>query len=227
MSWGEVYKINNNMNGALNEQIRDLSYKSIRVITAPGDYTPEKTGLYKVICVGAGGRGNGMGRNDGKTYGCGGGGGGVAIKTLRLLKSKTYPVSFDTSTSFTYDGNVINATNGKAPEQYYLAGVGGTASGGDENYAGTNGVVTEADSTFPRGGSVGVYIGELYRTLSGAVAVGQKSPQSCMYTYGDSLLSYGGGGTGAGYYEDSNNYGEINLNGLPGAVIIIPLEMEE
>jgi hypothetical protein len=41
------------------------------------------------------------------------------------------------------------------------------------------------------------------------------------------LLGYGGGGTGAGYYNSSSSYGGTAISGLPGAVIIIPLEMEE
>ena len=48
MSWGEVFKINKNMKRALNEQLRDLKFQEVKIITSTGTYTPTKTGLYKV-----------------------------------------------------------------------------------------------------------------------------------------------------------------------------------
>ena len=57
MSWGEVGRLNNNFKKPLNEQMRDMQYKPLRIITSTTTYKPEKTGLYKIICVGAGGDG--------------------------------------------------------------------------------------------------------------------------------------------------------------------------
>lgn len=223
MSWGEVYKINNNMKRAINEQLRDMTCRPIRVITTTGTYTPERTGLYKVICVGEGGKGSHRESSNGYSGGGGGGGGGVAIKTLRLSNTTNYNIEISTSVSFTHDGNVMTANKGGNASSA-SGGSGGTASGGDENYTGANGGSTEDEYNFPIGGSVGVHIGELSKTITGSAMV---DTNTCMYTYGSSLLGYGGGGTGAGYWRTTSAYGGTDIYGLPGAVIIIPLEMEE
>ena len=230
MSWGEVFKINSNMKRPINEQLRDMKFQPIRVITTTNPYVPEKNGIYKVICVGAGGNG---GYTNGYSYtaGAGGGGGGVAIKTMRLSKSTTYNVTINTSstsfkdTSITLTANCGNAASGSTP------GTGGTATGGDSNYTGQTGGKYEEGYAFPQGGSVGVYISDLYREIQGTATVGEDiqgyTKESCAYTYGGSLLSYGGGGTGAGFFNYSESHGGTTIKGLPGAVIVIPLEMEE
>lgn len=227
MSWGEVLKINKNMRRSIDEQLQDIKYNPIRVITATGNYVPEKTGLYKVICVGKGGAGASYSSG---TYGyaMSGGAGGVALSTLRLVAGTSYAITVSTTASF---GNLLTATSGaSAVSNKTSGGTGGTASGGDYNFPGGNGVDVDVDSGgIANGASVGVLITELVR----------KHPQYCanMETnlwYGDSVLNYGAAGPA---YSQKYTTTEDNMyvtrtrgKGYPGlsaAVIIIPIEMEE
>lgn len=217
MSWGEVFKINKNMKRSLDEQLRDMKFQPIRVITATGTYTPEKTGLYKVICVGAGGKGVVV--ESGGSYMGGGGGGGVAIKTLRLVKSTSYNITIGTTASFS---NTLTATAGSSPmvvSGVETPGKGGTATGGDNNFTGESGefYVNDYANYTCRGGSVGVMISDLSRHHFSYNSNGM------LHTMGDSLLEYGGGGAAS---KSAGNIVGVS-NGHPAAVIIIPLEMEE
>ena len=231
MSWAEVFKINSNMNKPINEQIRESVYKSIRVIKSTSTFVPEKTGIYKIICVGAGGDGDYKGANM-ASMGISGAGGGVAVKTLQLSKTSSYDISIGDASSFKVSENYsIVATNGNNGSSINEIR-GGTASGGDENYTGTNGTTVSAGNSFPLAGSVGIFIGELYREQTGTVMLGSSlsktdSLKSCVYNCGGSLLGLGGGGTGAGFYTDDGYSGGVKIKGMPGGVIIIPLEMEE
>ena len=140
MSWSEVFKINKNMKRALDEQMRDAIALPMRIITTSTTYTPEKTGIYKVICVGAGGKSGGAtGSSMSGVYGDSGGGGGVAIKTLKLLSSESYNITVGSSASFS---NILTATSGGNGAKN-SPGSGGTATGGDYNFSGGNG---KADS---------------------------------------------------------------------------------
>lgn len=228
MSWGETYKINSNMKKPLNEQLRDLKFQPVRIITTTGTYTPEKNGIYKVICVGAGGNGAAYCR-DNNYRAASGGGGGVAIKTLNLLKSSTYNVTVGTTASFSYGSNSLSATagsNAAAGSGSASVGTGGTASGGDYNYTGTNGNKDESNRAIIQPGSVGVCISDLFCSKSAWVTVAGGSWE---LKYGDSILGYGGSGNGfVCYYSTvAAEQGSSITNGLPAAVIIIPLEMEE
>ena len=230
MSWAEIFKINTNMKRPLNEQLRDMNFRPMRIITSTGTYTPEKTGKYMVICVGAGGDGIGK-ATSASQYGCSGGGGGVAIKTLTLSKSTAYNVTVGTTASFTFNAStIITATSGSSGSSS-AGGTGGTASGGDSNYAGTSGSTTTSWYKAPTGGSVGVAISELtcspapvFTTLT-RKDTGVSTPVTLQY--GDSILYYGGGGTGAHFYNGSSDSQTFNTTGKPAAVIIVPLEMEE
>ena len=113
MSWAEVFKINKNMKRALNEQIRDLKCNPMRVITTTQSFTPEKTGLYKVICVGAGADSYGNTTSySSDMIAEAGSGGGVALKTIKLYSSKSYNVTVSTTASFAYDSTALTATPG-------------------------------------------------------------------------------------------------------------------
>lgn len=219
MSWAEVFKINSNMKKPLNEQLRNTICLPMKVITSSTTYKPEKTGLYKVICVGAGGGagGDSVSNSNDLSKAKGGGGGGVAIKTLRLLSSTTYNVTVSTTASFSTE---LSATAGQASSS------GGTASGGDSNYPGNAGSAFGTTlKTGITGGSVGVAIAELTRTHS--ITYTDFSSYITDLRYGDSILGYGGGAPTLVYLNSSSKYVSLTRTGQPAAVIIIPLEMEE
>ena len=227
MSWSQVFKINKNMKRALNEQIRDLKCTPIRVITTTGTYTPEKTGLYKIICVGAGGTGSCTDTSESSAnnvYASSGGGGGVAIITQHLLSSQSYSVTVSTTASFS---NIVSATGGESKS---ISGVGGTASGGDYNFAGVRGTGSAGGVDVGRnGGGVGVYLTELSRDSVFVKYFTALSP-SVSLKYGQNILGFGGGGPATVYKTGttgSPSYEGNCVPGLPAAVIIIPLEMEE
>ena len=218
MSWAEVMKINDNVKKPLNQQIREARFLPLRIITATGTYTPEKTGVYKVICVGAGGSSS----NSSANYRTGGGGGGgVAIKTLKLLSTTSYNVTVGTTASFAYDATAITATGGaNGSTTNYTGGTGGTGSGGDYNYTGEKASYSTTSGTIVQGGSLGVFISELSVVKSTTVYYKEEVRN---VQYGTSLLGYGGG---ASAVDGTSEY-VVTMSGLPAAVIIIPLEMEE
>lgn len=232
MSWGEVFKINSNMKKPINEQLRDQKYNPIRVITATGTYTPEKTGTYKVICVGKGGDGAADNSSSPNNYrAAAGGGGGVAVRTMRLSRGTSYSVTVSTTASFADGSTIVTATGGGSA----TSRGGGTASGGDSNYSGTAGGYTSSEFQSTTPGSVGVEISGLSNTPAPVVAtLIDTNTASITYgtyvvslPYGRSLLEYGGGGNAAAFYTSSTVHGKITSAGRPAAVIIVPLEMEE
>lgn len=211
MSWGEVFKINSNLKKPLNEQLRDMTFQPVRVITETGTYTPEKSGLYKVICVGAGYNGEVVG----SSHIAGGGGGGVAIKTLELNASTSYNVTVNGQASF---NAILTATAGVRHDSDDIS-KGGTASGGDFNFTGEAGAKTSyRANTSNRGGSVGVVISGLNRQHSFTHSNG------LFHVDGDCILNYGGGGSASAVSDTSST--RHSTDGHPAAVIIIPLEME-
>ena len=238
MSWGEVFKINKNMKRALNEQLRDLKFQEVKIITSTGTYTPTKTGLYKVICVGAGGSGDvyteynyegGMGTASG-------GGGGVAISTLNLSSSGIYNVTVSGTASFAYSDEIIlTATAGGSGyasnnEADSYGGSGGTASGCDNNYTGTDGDKTGSADTIPLAGVVSVYISDFSYTLAPMNTYTKSYPYAFYLDYGACLLGYGGGGTGVSTKTTTSSpyyYHGKKSTGRPAAIIIVPLELEE
>lgn len=232
MSWAEVFKINKNMKKALNEQLQDMKFQPVRIITATSTYKPEKTGLYKIICVGAGGNGYYTAVGSGSAHGsASGGGGGVAIKTMTLLSSTNYSVTIGTTASFAYSGGAISATAGGTPTAVgsHHSGVyqaaGGTASGGDYNFTGEKGSYTGGgvEYTTPKPGSVGVAISDLSKVaFRDAITLNERV---ISLPYGDSIWGYGGGASAIVSWSDGID-GRIGL-GQPAAVIIVPIEMEE
>ena len=230
MSWMEVFKINNNIRKPLNSLIVDSTYNPIRVVTVSTTYIPERSGLYRVICVGAGG--DSIVKTSGSyAYCSGGGGGGVAIKDLYLTKSSSYNITVSTTASF---ANQLTATAGATPTINTSTGAwgyptGGTATGGDKNYTGQQGVYeritrTDAGASFD-GGSVGVDIADLTRQRISNDTRGNQ------LTYGRSILNYGGGAPASdtSYVNSEGSAVKRTFTnfGLPAAVIIIPIEMED
>lgn len=232
MSWAEVYKVNSNMKKSINEQLRDMKYQAMRIITTTSTYTPEKSGWYKIICVGKGGDGAADKTSSPNNYrGAAGGGGGVAIKTMQLSSAVSYNVTVSTTASFAAGSNIITATGGGST----TSRTGGTASGGDYNFPGTAGGSTSTEFQCAMPGSVGVELGGLSNTPAPNIGtlVDNMSASATAGThvislpFGRCVLEYGGGGNGAAYYSNTANSDTIVTSGRPAAVIIIPLEMEE
>lgn len=161
-------------------------------------------------------------------YCSGGGGGGVAIKDMYLTKASSYNITVSTTASF---ADQLTATAGVKAVVNSTSGVwttlptGGTATGGDKNYNGQDGVRGQVvDGSFA-GGSVGVDIADLTRQNISNDTGGNT------LAYGRSILNYGGGAPASTServdYEGDKNDENFTRFGLAAAVIIIPIEMED
>jgi hypothetical protein len=204
----------------MSTQMRDSRFLPMRIITSTTTFTPEKNGTYKIICVGAGGNGDYYSKTVAS-----GGGGGVAIKTLPLSKSSTYNITVGTTASFSYGSNSITATAGGSADAGDREGWdGGTASGGDYNFVGTSGDYEYDESGIcPPPGSTGVFLSELSESKTTNVTV---LGTTFIVPYGNSILGYGGSGNAVYNYASSSSSAAAKTNGMPAAVIIIPLELE-
>ena len=197
-------------------QMRDSKIVPMKIITASTTYKPEKTGTYMIICVGEGGDGKFVVSN---MRGLGGSAGGVAIKTMRLLSTTSYNVTVEGTSSF---GTILSATAGGNS-----GGDGGTGTGGDTNYTGEIG---ESQETYTmdkptRAGSVGIAVVGMNYHLNTMGCF----DDGVIFTmpYGGNILGYGGGGSAIAHRTtvEKDDVG-FQQSGLPGAVIIIPIEME-
>ena len=220
MSWAVMCKINSNVKKPLNEQLRNQAFNTLKVITSTGTYKPTKTGLYRVICVGAGGNGVYKGTSSDDCVSSGGGG-GVAIKDMVLYSTTSYNVTISTTASFngtlTATAGLTAVYNGTTVE---TVPSGGSASGGDYNFKGEQGFSRTRTNEPVRGGSVQCVIPELNKSIMAADAMYNLLP------YGSSLLGYGGGGPAVAGHLDGKYNSDYCLTGLPAAIIIIPLETE-
>lgn len=192
-------------------RLEEMKFQPMRVITATTTFTPEKTGKYKVICVGKGGNGSSYA----SVTSVGGGAGGVSIKTLELSSATNYSITISTTASFS---NILSAVGG-GDASGTTVGTGGTASGGDYNYIGGSGEKVEVSHTSGKGGSVGVYISELTRSINTVIPNISTSNDVIIGWYGDSILKYGAGAPGS---MSMSGRGD-SVSGLPACVIIIPL----
>lgn len=216
MSWGEVFKINNNMKHAINEQLRDMKYNQLEILTTGTSYTPKKNGIYKIICVGAGYQGKSVDTLEPEVNS--GASGGVAIKTMELTK-KSYPISISSlsggEVTFNSTITVTGASDYTTP---------GTANGGDYNF---DGKTAPSNS---EGGSVGVYIPELMtRQYSALIGFPGGYARGSYGTQGYCICNLGGGGVkmscGAATGTVTRQYISIQPGGA--GIIIIPIEMYE
>lgn len=200
--------VNSNFNKPLNEQIRDNQWQGGYVFSETSNttisFTPDKSGYYKIIAIGAGGVGDGTRLADNDYRVCTGGSGGVAIKTMKLLSSQSYTISFTYGAANVSFNNILSATRGTDGDARNRdPGSGGTASGGDFNYNGISGQYI-GESASLTGPGVGVFIPGLSQRESGS---------------GNSIFGYGNGGSYS--YSDGSGYTG------PAAVLILPLELEE
>lgn len=212
MSWGEVSKINSNFNLALNEQARELAYAGSYLFTADTAFSPDKTGWYKIIVVGAAGKSRSVSNGNREV----GASGGVVIATRRLGSSASYAVTAGSgASSFTYSSDDV-MTAGRGGD--YDDGTGGTASGGDFCYAGKSGY-SSSTSSVCIGRDVGVFIPGLSVQNTGALS--DSDYGAALVNSGYGILGFGASAgasyrpTGAGPFKDT------------GCVLIIPLELEE
>lgn len=212
MSWGEVYKINSNMNLSLNEQIRQLAFSGAYLFTQSASFKPDKSGHYKVIVVGSGA---------GYAYNYLGGSGGVGISTLQLNRSASYTIEIDTDGNASFN-SAITATKGssKGSSSSSVAS-GGTSSGADFNYNGLDGAYYSlTKGSVYNGTDVGVFVPELSRCSTNTVSF---DGEPYTVSSGNGILTYGAGG-GYVYATSSNTYKQPSGG---ACVLIIPLELNE
>lgn len=212
MSWGEVFKINNNMNLTINEQIRQLAFAGAYLFTQSASFKPDRNGYYKVIAVGAGAK---------YSYGYLGGSGGTGISTIALDNSKSYPIVIDSDGNVTFNSQ-ITVTSGKSKgSSSSSVASGGTSSGADFNYAGLDGTYHNATkgSVF-NGTDTGVFIPELSKAISNTVSF---SGEAYTVNTGHGILGYGAGG-GYVFHASSDTYSQPSGG---ACVLIIPVELDK
>lgn len=210
MSWGEVYKINSNLNLSLNEQMRQLAFSGAYLFTQSASFKPDKSGYYKVIVVGGGAE---------YKYNYLGGSGGVGISTLQLDKSASYQIEIDTKGNAVFN-SLITATKGKSKGSTSSSvASGGTSSGADFNYSGLNGeYCSDTKGSVYNGTDVGVFVPELSRCSTNTVCF---DGEAYTVNSGNGILTYGASG---GYvYASSSDIYEQPPGGA--CVLIIPLEL--
>lgn len=217
MSWPEIKKaVNSNFNKPLNEKLIEFSFPQIYVFSNSTTFTPPKNGLYKIICIGAG--------NSPSQDTVSGAAGGVAIKTQELSSASSYSISIANGAVFN------NAIYGNGATQlssaYNYRCVGGTALGGDFNFAGGDGVYRyrPVDGTYDNGASVGVFL----HGISDKYAYTLKTPRDAddpVTLYGGhGILGFGSGEAYASIY--SNGYYVARSPHGNAGVIIIPLDLD-
>ena len=120
--WKELKKVvNSNFNKPLNEQLIDREFYEGQLITSSTTWTVPKTGIYKIICVGAG--------EDGSASYGGGASGGVVVEKARLTEGASYSITIGNNALFGTLCSAIGASNG--------TGGSGTVTNG-KVYAGQN-----------------------------------------------------------------------------------------
>lgn len=210
--------VNSNFNKPLNEQARELAYAGSYLFTANASFSPDKTGWYKIIVVGAAGKSRYLTSSELDI----GASGGVVIATRKLNSSDSYSITagaYSASTgggasSFTYGTDDV-MTAGKGGD--YGKGTGGTASGGDFCYAGKNGY-SSGSSVFT-GNDVGVFIPGLSIQNIGVITSTDEGTVMVYSGYG--ILGFG---ASPGVSSQPTGTGPSKAT---GCVLIIPLELEE
>ncbi len=169
------------------------SLESVQTFTSLGTWT-KPSGVSKVIIYVTGGGGNGgTSTGNGWTAGSGGGAGGTAIKFLDVssISSSTITVGSATGSSSWDDGtNTITGnagTNGTGSG--FPGGAGGTATGGDLNLTGGDGLNRIGNDVGGQGGSS--YWG-------GSDSYAQAGTPSAATTYGTGGSASSSGDTSGG-----------------------------
>lgn len=208
--------VNNNFDKPLNEQMRDLKYLGSYLFVNDTSFSPDKSGWYKIICVGKGGAT--QIDSEGVNYG---GSGGVAISTLNLISTESYKITISTQqhNASSFDEKIFAYGGG---DGYSSNGVGGVASGGQFNYNGLSG----SSATSSAGADVGVFIPELMKNkelITSSTLTGQTYSSTHSVSSGFGILGYGGGQGG----RKLSQYNSILSPISTGCVLIIPLELTE
>ena len=193
-----------------------LDLISITVFTSSGTWTkPAGVNRIKVIVTGAGAGGGGSNDDD---AGAGGGAGGTAIKLIdvtavssvavtvgtgsRGANNNEFPALSGGTSSF---GAYCSATGGAMSSNWALGGLGGTATGGDINITGGDGVSSNIDGLgASEGGGTG-----------GASYWGSGGTGGSAWGTRQAGRAYGTGGGGG--HASSNSAG---ASGADGVVII-------
>jgi hypothetical protein len=180
-------------NGTASGFAEPSGLSSVQTFTSSGTWT-RPSGITKVICYVTGGGGNG-GTSTGNNWyaGSGGGAGGTAIKFLDVssISSSTITVGAATGSSSWADGtNTITGNAGtNGPGSSFPGGAGGTATNGDLNITGGDGLNRINTSLGGQGGSS--YWG-------GSDSYAQAGTPSAATTYGTGGSASSSGDTSGG-----------------------------
>jgi hypothetical protein len=173
--------------------IPESGLASSQTFTSSGTWT-RPSGITKVICYVTGGGGNGGSSTGNNWYaGSGGGAGGTAIKFLDVssISSSTITVGAASGSSSWADGtNTITGNAGtNGPGSSFPGGAGGTATNGDLNITGGDGLTRINTSLGGMGGSS--YWG-------GSDSYAQAGTPSAATTYGTGGSASSSGDTSGG-----------------------------
>lgn len=234
MSWAEIKRAINSSLGTssfkpLNEYIKDVltneNFGEATIITESQVWTANKSGVYKVICVGEGGT---------ATDTSSGGSGGVVVEKVLANEGDSYNIVIDGDARF---GSLCTATRAQG-----AIGGGGNTNGTGVVYSGINGKTTSLTNPAASGADVRFFDpkymslpivsimsdSNVYMATGGQGLFGGR--QSLAGKSSTSLAQYiasGGGGYGAG----GGRAGSSNSTGVKGtggrACVYIELIYEE
>ena len=174
---------------------------------------------FEVICQGPGGDGIAADRTS-IIGGAGGGAGGQAIKIFQpsdLAASVSMTIDA-TKAEFTHSTAVVANTGGDGSDDGNdsIAGSGGTATGGDLNFSGQDGMKGTDSASLPvQGGRGGSPVG-LYALGSGGAGATAESTGSGNAGQNGAGYGGGGGGSASGTSTGSSSAG----TGAPGVIIV-------
>lgn len=216
--WKELKKVvNSNLSKPLNEQLIDREFYEGQLITSSTTWTVPKTGVYKIICVGAG--------EDGSSSHGGGASGGVTVEKAKLTEGDSYSITIGNNALF---GTLCSATGASRG-----TGGSGTATNG-KVYVGQN--ANRVSRDIGRGADVSFfdsrYMSKAIQTITQATTpflhfasggtglFGGQQGLDLSSTTNIGYAASGGGGYGAGGGQAGTSTTNTRASGAGGAACI-------
>ena len=228
--------VNDNFNVPLNKQITDREFNVGQLITSDTTWIAPKNGIYKIICVGQGGKA--IKRQPGA-------GGGVVVEKAILTKGDSFDITFPdrTGKSNGYDTTTIDAKFGELCTAYGATGAyGGTGiTSNGIVYTGQAGYYSSGTNTYGYGGSVGLYdrryisepvppipVRDSYSSSAGGTGLfGGIKPNKAIFSSTTGYTGYTVFVSGAGGYGGGAGVVGDNYQGEPGDACVYIELVEE